>query len=104
MKFLDELNNLKGIDYGSIKSLDFEDFIVKILEKFGKVKRQIWVNNRGDGRRGRVDIVLDIDGENIGIEIDRMTPRKKSIFKLQQLGYNNNFVITRSPFNIIKIY
>lgn len=73
------------------------------LEKFGKVERQILVENRGDGKRGFVDMKLSIGSETFGIEIDRKTPRAKSISKLQVLGCDHSFLVTRSPFQVTEI-
>ena len=91
-------------DYGDIKALRFEDIIVKELKANGmEVERQVWVDNRGDGRRGKIDLVAYFKGEKIGIEVDRKKPRKKSIFKLEQLECDKRFVIIRSPFKVIEI-
>jgi len=53
-----------------------------------KVSREYPVDDRGDGREGRVDLVVTCDtGEMVGVECDRASPRAKSIKKLKQLDY-----------------
>lgn len=99
---MQELQKLIGKEYGEIKAKEFEDFICNILEKKGKIQRQVLVKNRGDGMRGKVDLVWHTEGKIIGIEIDRKTARKKSIFKLYQLQADERWVILRSPFSLCK--
>ena len=49
-------------------------------------QREFVVADRGDGRKGKVDLyVTDLSGASCGIEIDWKSPREKSIIKLQQL-------------------
>lgn len=48
-------------------------------------KKQYAVQNRGDGRNGKIDILAEKEGATIGIEIDRDSPRDKSIIKLMQI-------------------
>ncbi len=48
------------------------------------VAAEVRVADRGDGRSGKVDVVASRrDGGAVGIEIDRLNPREKSIRKLQ---------------------
>lgn len=97
------LNSLIGIDYKETNSRDFENLIYGILSKEGKVWSQVVVNDRGDGRRGKVDFVWQKGNETIGIEIDYKSPRQKSIIKLKQLAADRIFVLLRSPFTIIEL-
>jgi phage replication O-like protein O len=58
----------------------------EILKSGFLCQREFIVPDRGDGRRGKVDLyVKDPDGGSCGIEIDWKSPREKSITKLQQL-------------------
>lgn len=101
-----ELNHLVGKEYREIKAKEFEDFICNILSKTGFVKRQVLVKNRGDGRRGKIDLVYypySARCSSVGIEIDRKTPRIKSEFKLREFAAEESYLITRSPFAIKKI-
>jgi hypothetical protein len=41
------------------------------------------VPNRGDGRPGRIDLVVSLGKTRIAIELDCRRPRAKSIFKLR---------------------
>lgn len=84
--------------YDDIPSKLFEDFVYKQLLPLGKVTRQFRVPNRGDGRPGKIDFVVELpSGALVAIEVDRKTPRQKSIFKTRSLAPGNAFVITRSP-------
>lgn len=57
-------------------------------------QREFVVADRGDGRKGKVDLyVSDMSGASCGIEIDWKSPREKSIIKLQQLP--TGFVLLR---------
>ncbi len=97
------LLSLDKVNYDSLSSSEFESVIFSFLRKFGEVKRQVFVDNRCDGKKGRVDFVLNFNGLKVGIEADRKTPRKKSIFKLKRLNLDERYVITREPFSVITI-
>mgnify|MGYP000166782503 CR=1 FL=1 len=97
------LTQLQGKDYREVKALDFEDLVVEILKDAGSIKRQVVVQDRGDGRRGRIDLVLTTKKEVIGIEIDYGAARKKSIFKLNQLSCDRRVILLRAPFSIIEL-
>lgn len=61
---------------------------VRKLEAAGfDVQTEHWVTDRGDGRRGRIDVVArDASGECVvGIELDNEVVREKSILKLSRL-------------------
>jgi hypothetical protein len=59
--------------------------IAEALRKDGwVVDREVEVNDRGDGRRGFVDLGACKNGIDVGIEIDRENARAKSIRKLSQ--------------------
>lgn len=45
---------------------------------------EVPVADRGDGRTGRIDLVAERDDIRVAIEIDRESPREKSLFKLRQ--------------------
>lgn len=105
-----ELEEMIGLerygDYEKISALSFEDFVCDRLSNYGFIKRQVSVPNRGDGRKGRIDLVfLPHNSRSLGIpvEIDRKTPRKKSIFKVRSFNPEEAFVITRDPFMVIKV-
>lgn len=104
IKYMDELQHLIGKDYEEMKSKPFADMVIGLLKKDGRyIKREVRVSDRGDGLSGRIDVVYeDIYGVT-AIEIDRKSPRKKSIMKLQNLAADHRFIILRSPVSIIKI-
>lgn len=65
----------------------FEDESAARFRALGySVFRQFCVPDRGDGRRGYVDIVLVRPFVLVALELDRVKPRKKSIFKVQQVA------------------
>lgn len=100
---MESLEILKGKDYSETKALDFEDIVVTLLNKKGKTRRRVFVEDRGDGRRGKVDILYEDEKGTVGIEVDYATPRKKSIFKLQSMNVDRRVVLLRAPFAIIEI-
>lgn len=60
--------------------------VVQFLERHGfKCEKEHFVIDRGDGRRGRVDVYAVRGNLKLAIEIDERTIRKKSIFKLRQI-------------------
>lgn len=71
--------------------------IVKHLESQGfKCISEYKVNSRGDDRSGRIDIVA-IKGElKLAIEVDNVTPRNKSIFKLKQISDYEKIILLRN--------
>lgn len=61
--------------------------IAEMLAAGWVVESEVAVDDRGDGRIGRVDILVTKPCV-IGIELDRASPREKSVFKLKQIrGY-----------------
>lgn len=97
---LKDLINIKKDNYGNLSAREFADIVCNRLGRHGKIKREVTVLDRGDGRKGRIDVVFNYRGEKIPIEIDRISPRSKSIFKIRSYNPHNCFVITRSPYNI----
>lgn len=65
-------------------ALEFHDSAIATLQAAGlDVHREYPVPERGDGREGRIDIVvIDENGIRCGIELDRNSPRQKSLLKL----------------------
>jgi hypothetical protein len=50
------------------------------------------IPDRGDGMRGFIDIVFDYQGCRVAIELDRVTPRVKSIDKLLAFPCHLRFI------------
>jgi hypothetical protein len=65
-------------------------------------KTEYPVKERGDGHQGRIDIFAQKDGYDYAIEIDRLTPRDKSILKLKQVDAIR-IILTRGGKNEIAI-
>ena len=98
-----DLEDIVGKDLNKLSSKEFSDLIVSKL-KSGVVSKEVFVHDRGDGHSGRIDLVQSFeDGKTIAFELDRIKPRKKSIFKLKTYGATESYVIVRSPVNIIAI-
>ncbi len=67
-----------------------------LLEQNGYVcQKEYYVPNRGDGQRGRIDIVAARGDETVAIEFDHLTPREKSIFKLRQMQNAIKIILLR---------
>lgn len=65
---------------------DFSASVTEQLRRLGfEIQTEYLVKNRGDGRRGRVDLVASRGPDVIAIELDRKTPRQKSVFKVRQV-------------------
>ena len=74
-----------------------EDEIADLLRADGwEVARQVYVAERGDGRGGRVDLVVERDAATVAIEIDRRTPRRKSVVKLRARSWGR-VIALRDP-------
>ena len=83
-------------------SYSFHDAVESALKKQGwMVIREFQVNNRGDGRRGFIDLAV-MHPVRIGLELDRKSPQKKSLFKLKQFQ-GVRFVILRESRRIIPV-
>ena len=55
------------------------------LEEAGcKIRAEVVVPNRGDGRKGRIDLVIDYP-DRLVVEVDRKIIRRKSVFKMAQM-------------------
>lgn len=68
------------------RAVVFERAVRDGLKKLGfTVRQNVIVPNRGDGFRGKVDIVAERGNERAAIELDAATPREKSIFKVKQV-------------------
>lgn len=83
----------------------FQDTACLLLRGLGYcVDREVLVPNRGDGKRGRVDIVAAKPFILIAIELDHTIPRRKSIFKVQQIkGATMRLVYCRRAANEARV-
>lgn len=63
------------------------DLMTSLREEGWELTAEHQVEDRGDGRQGRVDILVTSPAV-VGIELDRLSIREKSVFKLSQVeGY-----------------
>lgn len=103
MKGLEEIEHLIEEDYTDYTAKEFSNMVCEYLQK-GEKKFEVRVQDRGDARTGRIDLVYTVDNIRVGIEFDRFYPRKKSIIKLKNLhDLDERYIITRSPFTVHKI-
>lgn len=95
----DRLLGLLARRFSADSAVDLHNEVQGFLEEQGfECVREYPVEDRGDGREGRVDLVVKgDDGSLCGIELDRDTPRQKSLFKLAQLPAA--IVLLRSPYD-----
>lgn len=76
----------------------FQEAVAARLRASGwTVRSEVPVSSRGDGRRGRVDLVAERDGEVVAIECDRLSPREKSLAKLRAMVADARLVLLRTP-------
>ncbi|HEY2459610.1 MAG TPA: hypothetical protein VGI16_02335 [Candidatus Acidoferrum sp.] len=71
-----------------------------LRERGWRVHREVQVPNRGDGIRGRIDLVATQADIRVAIELDNVITRKKSRFKLSQFE-GPGFIILRQSARII---
>lgn len=84
-------------DYEDSTAKTYQDaFEEALLRRRLNVVREYPVPHRGDGRSGRVDLVVFDDHEMVfALELDRKSPRYKSEFKLGQLDVPG-YIVCRS--------
>jgi hypothetical protein len=61
------------------------------------------VTYRGDHRQGRIDIVATKNNQVVAIEVDKCSPRKKSMVKLNNFKADGKYVLLRkniTPYSI----
>ena len=88
-------SKLKLTDNARMAQLEVRDY----MEDMGySCKLEVRVDNRGDGKTGRIDIVCYKDSEIIAIEVDRKTERRKSIIKLNNFHATQKYVICRNNY------
>lgn len=72
------------------------DLVIERLENRGYLcEREYTVKDRGDGRVGRIDVLARKEAHILAIEIDRLTPRDKSVFKLRQVPNAEKIILLR---------
>jgi len=76
--------------------------VAAFLERNGfYCRNEFRVPDRGDGRPGKIDIYAERGNLRLAIEIDRETPREKSIYKLRQVKGALRLILLRAgPANI----
>lgn len=80
----------------------FHNTVFDYLVSYGcKVQSEYFVADRGDGRDGKIDIVFWNENEVIGIELDRESPRQKSIFKLNQIDCGKVILLREGNLKIL---
>ncbi|MBE2898105.1 hypothetical protein HPC37_04515 [Pasteurellaceae bacterium 20609_3] len=73
----DEIADLVEGKFNSDNAKELHDDVEQLLKFHGfSVEREYLVDDRGDGYRGRVDLVVERDGVKVGVELDFKNPRK----------------------------
>ena len=61
------------------------------------------VSSAGNGHSGRIDIIATSKQEKLAIEVDRSSPRDKSMFKLNLMdGYIKIVLLRNGTYNFIR--
>jgi hypothetical protein len=75
---------------------EFQRLVASGLTRLGfRVQTELPVPNRGDGRTGRIDLLARRGPCIVALELDRKSPRRKSLYKLRHLGYGSRAVVLR---------
>lgn len=82
--------NLEGINTTALKA---EAAHLVVMEVFRKYGWQVIPEFPVDG--GIIDIIATHQGQRVGIEVDRKTPRQKSIRKLNGMDADCKVVVLR---------
>jgi hypothetical protein len=90
-RLLDELQACRGQH-----AKDFQHAAAHVLEVNGfTVKREYVVPNRGDGYRGRLDLMAWRDDLTLAVELDNCSMRSKSLLKLASVKADAHVVMLR---------
>ena len=93
---MDIIELFKGIiitDHAKTAQYEIADH----LRKNGyDVELEYPISNRGDGRGGRIDIVATNQSDKLAIEVDRSSPRLKSMEKLKSMDGYVKIVLLRN--------
>ncbi|MDR2057654.1 MAG: hypothetical protein LBP83_05125 [Dysgonamonadaceae bacterium] len=76
-------------------SMAHNEVIKSLLNNGFACRKGFAVNDRCDGREGRIDIFAEKDGVNYAIEIDRINAREKSISKLKSIENALKIILLR---------
>ena len=80
-------------------ALTYHQHIRNILNQNGyetKIEQPTpYRNDQGWNRKGRIDLIAQHHNTTIAIEIDRKTPRRKSVIKLKNYQAHEKLIITR---------
>ena len=82
------------------RAAPFAGLVANALGALGAtVLREVIVPRRGDGQRGRVDLVASWpeSGLQMAVECDNKSPRAKSITKLKQMPADVRLIVLRTP-------
>jgi hypothetical protein len=90
-------------DYAFASALQFHGAVYDYLTAHGwNCSIESRVADRGDGRPGRVDIVVHAIAGDLGIELDNISPREKSRIKVASF-LGGGFVVTRGTRTFVRI-
>lgn len=81
-----------------LRAPEFHDAVEQALVALGfACDREVLVADRGDGQRGRLDLVARRGEERIAVELDSHTPRAKSVTKLRGVRDAARVIVLRHP-------
>lgn len=93
MNIVELFNGLRLRNHASLAHSD----VIEHLTALGfQCQSEYWVADRGDGRRGRIDIIAHNDHMNMAIEVDNVSARKKSFVKLSSMEGYIKFILLRN--------
>lgn len=96
-KFLDDVAQIMRTLIVPDSARGAQDIIARIFKEMGcKVIPEYRVRDRGDGYNGYVDLVVYADGLKVGVEIDNVSPREKSIYKLVENEFDVRIILLRN--------
>ena len=92
----EEIARLKGLTVTDNARVAQEEIAEELRDMGFSVRFEYPVEDRGDGCGGRVDLLAEKDGKYLAIEVDRNSPRQKSVHKLLGLHGFGKLILLRN--------
>lgn len=92
----EEIARLKGLTVTDNARVAQEEIAEELRDMGFSVRFEYPVEDRGDGCGGRVDLLAEKDGKYLAIEVDRNSPRQKSVHKLLGLQGFGKLILLRN--------
>jgi hypothetical protein len=97
---LEITRNMEACYFESARALH-DEMERRLLDKGFTVIREYPVPDRGDGRRGQIDLVV-LEPFRMALELDTVNPRKKSVIKLNTFS-GERYVFLRASRQIVGV-